>query len=161
MVKAALFPHSFRKFGWILFIPGVVLGGIYMVYEFEWSFMNITLPTFRDEFQLFNNYVPEAGPRWRIENLTNELICFLILFGAMFVAFSKEIDEDEFHVHLRLSALVWAVYLNIAIQIIAIIILYGFAFLFFMQTNLFLVMILFIVRYHWILRKYKLQTDAQ
>ncbi len=160
MTEAALFPRRFRKIGWLLFIPGLLLGISSLIYEFEWTWFIFNIPSFGNDL-LETSEQTKGQFRWMSENLSNELFGLLILVGSMFVALSRKQQEDEFHVHLRLSALVWAVYLNAVIQVIAILFLYGFEFLFFMQSNLFAVMILFILRYHLILRKYKLQGDAQ
>ncbi len=161
MVITTLFPHRLRRIGWILFIPGVVLGTFYLITDFEWPWLTFTIPSLSDSEAFLTNEPVESGPRWRVENLTNEFICLLILIGSMFVAFSKEKQEDEFHVHLRLSALVWAVYVNAAIQVLAILFIYGIRFYLFMATNLFLTMILFVIRYHLNLRKYKALLNAE
>lgn len=97
----------------------------------------------------------------RTENFTNELIALLILIGGVLVAFTKERVEDEYLVHLRLSALVWAVYVNAAITAIAVLLLFGFIFLYFMMFNLFALLLLFIARYHYLLRKMKTSGDEK
>lgn len=153
-MKTSLFPYRFRKIGWTLLIPGLVLGVLYLIFEFEWEWLNFRLPSAFDGYRfggvLSNN---AEGEHVHMENFTNEFVALLILVGAVLVAFSKEKVEDEFLVHIRLSALLWAVYVNVALSFLAILLLFGFNFLHFMMCNLFSVLLLFIARYHWLLRK--------
>ena len=88
-------------------------------------------------------------------------VALLILVGAVLVAFTKERVEDEYLVHLRLSALVWAVYVNAAITALAVLFLYGFTFLYFMMFNLFGLLLLFTARYRYLLRKTKIASDEK
>jgi len=77
------------------------------------------------------------------------------------VAFSREKVEDEYMTRLRLSALIWAVFVNAGITFLAILFLYSFTFLSYMMTNLFAVLLLFIIRYHWLLYKSKHSSDEE
>lgn len=153
-MKTSLFPYRFRKIGLTLLMPGIVLGILYIIFEFEWQWLSFQLPAAFDGYGI-GGISPQNtdGKRIHTENFTNELIALLILIGAMLVAFSKEKIEDEFLVHIRLSALLWAVYVNVALSFLAILLLFGFNFLYFMMCNLFSVLLLFIMRYHWLLRK--------
>lgn len=162
MTPSALFPHSWRKPGWILFIPGVILSAIYLFHEFEWSWLEFQIPRFgvASNDLILGDKDAEASS-FRKENFTNELIALILLFGSLMVAFSREKIEDEYLTRLRLNALIWAVFVNAIITVLAILFLYSFTFLSFMMTNLFSVLLLFIARYHWLLHKSKAQPDEE
>ena len=164
-MTSTLFPHHFRRLGWILLIPGLALGSALIITDQSADFLNFSIPVFPWSSDLGSMLQsPEENPAflsWRAENFSNELTGLLILCGAMFVAFSREKMEDEYLVHLRLNAMLWAVYINAALTVFALLFLYGFTFLYFMMGHLFLFLILFIARYHWQLRKMKVEAIAE
>lgn len=163
-MKATLFPHTYRRYGWFLLIPGIALGLAYVFYDIQWDFLRVRIPAFMNDSALDEILIrreEEGSPFWRWENLTDELAGLMILIGALMVAFSKEKVEDEYLVHLRLSALLWAVYVNAGLVVLAMIFLYSFHFLYFMMGNLFSVLLLFIVRYHWLLARAKREAHDE
>lgn len=81
-------------------------------------------------------------------NLLDELAGVLVLVGGILVAFSIEKMEDEFIAHIRLESLVWATYVNYGLLLLAILFVYGGAFLTVMIVNMFTLLIFFIVRFH-------------
>ncbi len=162
MTPTTLFPHSWRTLGWILLIPGALLSGISLFHEFEWAWLDFQIPRFGIAANDILKGSPDAEPsNFRKENFTNELISLLLLFGALLVAFSREKVEDEYLTRLRLSAIIWAVFVNAGLTVLAILFLYSFNFLYYMMTNLFAVLLLFIFRYHWLLHKSKSEPDEE
>lgn len=163
-MKTTLFPHTYRRYGWLLLLSGLALGLAYIFYDVQWEILRVRIPAFLNDSALDEILIrseEDGNPFWRWENLTNELAGLLILFGALLVAFSKEKVEDEYLVHLRLNALLWAVYVNAGLVVIAMIFLYGFHFLYFMMGNLFAVLLLFIMRYQWLLARAKKQGHEE
>jgi fatty acid desaturase len=69
------------------------------------------------------------------------------------VGFSKEKEEDEFIRELRLSSLLWAVLISYALLLLAFLTIYGFAFFSVMVYNMFTVLVIFIIRFHYLLYK--------
>jgi uncharacterized membrane protein len=67
------------------------------------------------------------------------------------VGFSKEKNEDEFITNLRQSSLYWAVIVNYILLLFAFVFLYGIAFLNVMLYNMFTILIIFIVRFNYVL----------
>ena len=73
----------------------------------------------------------------------------------MFIAFSKEKNEDEFINKIRLDSLVWATYVNYIVLIISTIFVYEFTYLWVMIINMLTTLIFFIIRFNWQLIKLK------
>lgn len=165
MIRTTLFPHSYRKLGWVILIPGLVLGVLFMIYDLEFDFMKVPVISLFENLNLSLFNSGEGGKQSLIEiqrdDITNEIIGLLILAGSLLVAFSREKVEDEFMSQLRLSALLWAVYVNAAIQVFGFIFFYEFAFMYFMMTNLFAVLLLFIGRYHYLLQKMRASRNEE
>ena len=88
-------------------------------------------------------------------NILNEILGLLMVVSSIFVAFSKEPDEDEFISKIRLESLVWATYVNYAVLILAFVFVYGFSFFWVMIFNMFTILIFFIIRFNIQIRKFK------
>ena len=146
-----LLPYSFKKAGWFLFVPGIILGIYYMITEAEPPFLDVKV------FSVAASQIMEKSTYFGIteNNIFNEIIAILIILGALFIAFSKEKQEDEFIAKIRLESLVWATYINYAVLIIALFFIYDLAFLWVFIFNMFTILFFFIIRFNWVLFKSK------
>lgn len=156
-----LFPNSFRIIGWVLLLPAIVLGYMVLFENLEFSFLNITTLSLLPD-SLFGA-ASNANSLWSIvdDNFTQEFAGILFIVSAIFVAFSKEKNEDEYIYKIRLESLVWATYLSFAIQILCILFFYDFTFLKSMMINTVTILIVFIVRYNFIIYRSKFQKDEE
>jgi hypothetical protein len=84
-------------------------------------------------------------------NFSADIGGILVILGLLLIAFSKEKVEDERINTLRLESLLWAVYINTIFLILAIIFLYGEAFLQVMTYNICTPLILFIARFNYVM----------
>ncbi len=156
-MKATLFSPKTQVVGWILLVPGLLFG-IYFIFsgnELKLAEVPVISILGTPEFNIGNGN-PEPGfglIRYGKSEIADELIGLLILIGAFLVAFSKEREEDEYFIKLRFDAMLFAIYVNVAIQFLAFIFLYDFVFLTFMMTNLFMVLLLYIIRFKYSLYK--------
>jgi len=142
MKSRFLLPTHYRKIGWVIFIPFLVLGifSFHMEFEFDWLDFKIR---------------PEGGGMLdnpEIENFTNELASIGVLIGLIFIAFAREKVEDEFMMKLRLESLMVAVLVNYVLLFFAILFVYGMDFIFVWVYNMYTVLILFIARFYWVKR---------
>lgn len=144
-----LFPNRYKKIGWIILIPAIVLGLVMIVESFELAFLDFNVPA------IFVNQLFGEKQLYGIiqNNLLDEIIGILIIVGGLLVAFSKEKQEDEFINKIRLESLVWATYINYAILILAFLIVYDYSFFLVMLFNIFTILIFFIIRFKWQLVK--------
>jgi hypothetical protein len=84
----------------------------------------------------------------------NDVIILLLIFGLLFIAFSREKTEDELISRLRLDSLQWAAYVNYAIFIVCVIFIHGFDFLPVLIFNVITPLIFFIVRFQWMMYQF-------
>jgi hypothetical protein len=147
MKNQLLLPNRFKKLGWALLIPAIILGAISLVNSYEWLPLNVTIPT------LINEEIMEQTRYFSMAhtNITNTLIGILFIAGGLLVSFSKEKNEDEFIQSLRLSSLSWAVLVNYLLLALAFLFIYGMAFLQVMIYNMFTTLIIYIVRFNYVL----------
>jgi hypothetical protein len=140
-----LLPNRFKKLGWVLLSLSIILGLYWIIYFPEPSFLDVTIPFGSD-----NGFLNSAK-----DNLFNELIGICLIISLLWVAFSKEKQEDEFINKLRLDSLVWATYFNYFILLLSMLLFYGLNFLDVMVYNLFTLLLFFIIRFNWIVNKSK------
>ena len=149
MKSSLILPNKYKKIGWIILVPSLVLGIISIAKKFELDWLHSKVFTiFHDEFMGEKSYFTFIDV-----DITNTLIGVLFIVGALLVGFSKEKKEDEYISGIRLSSLLWAVGVNYILLLLAFIFIYGTPFLDVMVYNMFTVLILFIARFHYILYK--------
>ena len=152
MTQALLLPNRYKKIGWMILIPATIMGIILIISDFETQwFSTRVFAIFSDEIK--SGQFVEGGKVFSFihTNITNTVVGVLFLIGAMLTAFSREKQEDEYIEKLRLSSLLWAVWVNYLLLLLAFIFVYGFAFLNVMIYNMFTILIIFIARFNYIL----------
>ncbi len=159
MFKQILLPNRFKLIGWILLVPSALLGFLLMLSDLE-SKLQIKSKV----FALYNDEILGQEGHFGIisTDITNTLVGVVFILGAMMVGFSKEKQEDEYIANLRLSSLMWAVWVNYVLLFLSFIFIYGMGFLHVMIYNMFTVLIIFIGRFNVILLKNKMiSTDEK
>ena len=142
MKQIKLFPHSFQRVGYILLLPFLALGIANMFFEYNASWLQFKLSQ-KNSLEFFSSH-----------NFTDELAAVGLIISLIFIAFAKEKIEDEAIQFFRLEALQWAVYANYLVLIISILAVYGSTFFQVMTYNMFTVLIIFILRFRYILFQY-------
>jgi hypothetical protein len=150
MDKLFLLPNRFKRFGWFILIPSLIA---YVLTSFDvintGAIRATVFAVYNGEFLSSNQYF-----RFIETDITLTLIGIFSIVGASLVSFSKEKTEDEFISGLRLNALLWAVAINYIILLLAFAFIYGTAFVDVMVYQMFTVLILFILRFHYLLYKH-------
>lgn len=153
MKQTLLLPNRFKTIGWFILIPAT-LAGIYLIATgFESTWLTTTV------FAFFGDNVVIGGQGGQTDHtftlmtvdVTNTLVGILFMTGALMVSFSKERKEDEFIANLRLSSLLWSVWVNYVLLFLAFLFIWGFSFLNVMVYNMFTILIIFIIRFNYIL----------
>ncbi|MBK9984409.1 MAG: hypothetical protein IPP15_18915 [Saprospiraceae bacterium] len=149
MTNKLLLPNRFKMIGWCILIPATIAGIILTItgYEADWLSSSV-FAFFSDEAFGDSQFFTMITV-----NITNTLIGSIFIVGAILVSFSKEKKEDEFIANLRLSSLLWSVWVNYALLLIAFLFVYGLAFFNVMVYNMFTILIIFIIRFNYILYK--------
>ncbi len=147
MLHEMLLPNRFKRIGWFILVPATLAGILLITTEFEAEWFKSRVPAIlADEF-------PGGSKSFTMitTNLTNTVVGVLFLVGAMMVAFAREKVEDEYIRQIRLSSLMWAVWVNYLLLLVGFLFIYGIAFLYVMIYNMFTILIIFITRYHYLL----------
>ncbi len=148
MKSTMLLPNKFKKLGWLILVPATVLGLFVSITDFELSWLNVKV------FALLNSDLGSFQHfKFVDNNVTNELVGVLFIVGALLVTFSKEKDEDEYIASLRLSSLLWSVLVSYGLLLFAFVFVFGFSFMYVMMYNMFTTLIIFIIRFNYMLLK--------
>ena len=152
MKSRFLFSHKFKPLGWLLFLAGLVLGIILAVYEYDFPSWEVNVfPLIGDNSILSSNPAFE----WSTNNIADELASLLLIVGGILVSFSKTKDEDEYIATVRMESLIWATYVNYAVLLFAIVFVFDMSFLNIMIYNMFTILFIFMIRFHYMLYKVK------
>lgn len=147
MKNRLLFPHSFRKIGFLLF-PAAA-GWLLASYVF-----NKNVFPFLEYKNGISDRTNSFGPDFIFSkgftcDFNGELSLLLTLFSLFMIAFAREKKEDEYVRTIRLHALQTSLYINYALLAVASILIYGFSFMWVMYASLFSMLIIFIFIYYY------------
>jgi small-conductance mechanosensitive channel len=153
-----LFPPRYKILGWILALPAAFVMVLGMYFDFNFKFLNYAGSGNAQTGLLDKEWLFNMGPN----NFTDEIFGVLLIVGLLMIAFSREKQEDERTLALRLEALLWSVYINSVLIILAMILFYGVLFLDIMVYNICSTLIIFIARFHWVMYadRRKLQKEG-
>ena len=135
MKSKLLLSHKSKWLGVVLFVPAFILGFSLLIFDYELAFLNVKL------FTSSSN------------NLTDEIALTFTVIGLMLIAFSREKQEDEFIQKIRLESLQWAVLVSYLLLLLCTWFIYYSDFIIAMVANLLTVLIIFNLRFHWILMR--------
>jgi hypothetical protein len=149
MPNKLLLPNKYKRLGWCILIPSFILGLCIITGVFEepdWLHVRMV------------SIFPGAGSEGKYfklvgVNLTNTIVSVFFIIGGLLVGFTKEKNEDEFIAKIRLSSLLWAVLVNYILLLIAFICIYSDSFFSVMVYNMFTVLLIFIIRFNYIMYK--------
>jgi hypothetical protein len=140
-----LIPNQYRPFGWLLMLPALALGIAQMYFEFELGFLDFSdswlAEIYRNDF--FGGDL----------NFTDELATIGMIAGLMVLVFTAEKIEDEWSSSLRLRALSWAVWIHYIILTVAVLLVHGTAFFNVLVYNIFTLLVVFGLRFRYLIWK--------
>lgn len=147
MKAKLLLPNGYKKIGWMILIPSLVIGIILIATSFETLALNTTI------FAIYGTEILGDTVILGLfdTNITPTLIGVLFIIGGLLVAFSKENKEDEYIASLRLSSFHWAFLVNYLLLIFCFLFIYGSSFFSVMLYNMFTMLIIFIARFNFLL----------
>lgn len=146
-----LLPHRLKVWGWILTIPSLVTGIWFMAEnsaaEYDLFDFEILAVVGEGEDGFFGG--DPALFVWMNNNLLDELVGALLMIGLLLLCFTREKTEDEYIARIRSESFQWAVFVQMVLYLVALLTIYGLPFWTFMLINLYLLPIVFVVRYYY------------
>lgn len=125
MKTTLLLPNGFKKIGWAIFVPAFLLG--------------CSICFFGENFD-----------RWLFrETVMNNIAIIGTVVGALFIGFSREKIEDEMIQHIRLNALMAAMWINYLLLIVVSLSIYNINYLTVMACGMAIPLVIFLLVYHF------------
>lgn len=147
-----LLPTKFKNIGWILLGIAILLSlWINVISDIPFLAQAKIFCIYYSGFPLEQHPTDSHFFQYHQTNLQLDIIGIFAIVGCLFVAFARLKTEDEYISKIRLESLVWATYVNFILLIIAILAIYGIDFLDVMIYNMITILVLFIIRFHFIL----------
>lgn len=152
MTKTYLFPPACKAVGLWLFVPAAVLGLNLLT---DWWDVSWQVPVFA--------LAEDAGGfRGLRTDIVPTLVVAALVVSLLLICFSREKDEDEYVEALRCHTLVLAVIASYVALIVGNLLIYGFSFLTFLFVNLFTVLAVYALVFHYRLyRSRKCMSDEE
>ena len=151
MKPTYLCPIVFRKIGWCLFIPFLILGVCYLFMDGNsLEIGGSSVLALFDGFSDTKYFCITQNDSW-----TDELIVIFLTISMLFIGFSREKDEDECIATIRMNALIWAIMVNSILLIAGTLLIYGLPYLNFMSIYMFSLLLLFIIKYTWAIYRFR------
>ncbi|AZB28217.1 MULTISPECIES: hypothetical protein [Chryseobacterium] len=143
-----LFPNRYKKIGWFIFIPSLILGIISLTGII--NFPEVSLPVFYNSGFPLNSEDLGLFKTTEIDFFTN-LFGILIIIGGILTGFSKEEIEDEYISSLRLKSVFWSLFVTYSIILILFLTIFGTLFFTAMILIMFLPLVLYVFRFNYLL----------
>lgn len=131
-----LFAHKYKKIGWALGAMSLVVAAIYL-----WQDCNA-------EYSIIDEWL-------------DELTLVLSTLAMVLIGFSAEADEDECILSLRMKSLMWAVKVYAVVFIAGVVSIYGFGFIYFLSSQVLILLLIYIIKFHYELYKFRKEDHEE
>ena len=130
-----------------MLIPSTLFGLYMIITDYRLPFLELNV------FSITAEAFGSENSHWFKNNITDELTAVIFTVGALLAGFSKQKNEDEYIATIRLESLLWATYVNYAVLILSLLFIYDAGFFTVMIFNMFTVLIIFLLRFNFMLYK--------
>ena len=149
MKKNYLLPHNFKMIGLIMIVPFLVACIWLLCGPCEGDWFIVDVPA------LFTLDIASTS-EWFGMTATdpvNEISMLGLLVSLVFIALSKEKDEDEMTAVVRMQSFVWSFWCTAILMLIAILFVYDLAFMYFAFASVFVCFIMYICKFNYVMIK--------
>jgi hypothetical protein len=140
MKKSYLLPVGFKKAGLWMVIPFLALGVLCLCGVLDNVAINATMPALVSGY---NGWFCMTET-----SLIEEIAMLGLLASLVFIALSREQDEDEMAEHIRMQSFVWSAWATSIVLAVGILLVYDLEFLTFMFMAMYLYLMLYIVKFN-------------
>ena len=139
MKKSYLLPVGFKKVGLWMVVPFLVLSALCLCEVLDDTAISLPMPALCcwDGWFCMTN-----------TGIMIEIAMLGLLLSLVFIALSREQDEDEMTAHIRMQSFVWSTWATSIIIALSILFVFEGHFLYFMFLAMFLYLMLYIVKFN-------------
>ena len=145
MKQNYLLPHGFKRVGLIMLMPFLVACIWLLCGPCEGDWFIVDVPA------LFTLDIASTS-EWfgmTVTDPVNEICMLGLLVSLVFIALSKEKDEDEMTAVVRMQSFVWGFWCTAILMLVAILFVYDLAFMYFAFASVFVCFIMYICKFNY------------
>ena len=145
MKKNYLLPHNFKLIGLVMLVPflAVCIWLLLGPCECDWLFVKVPALLTLDIASTSEWFgITETDP-------VNEICMLGLLVSLVFIALSKEKDEDEMTAVVRMQSFVWSFWCTAILMSVAILFVYDLAFMYFAFASVYVSFIMYISKFNY------------
>ncbi|MEY8020812.1 hypothetical protein AB8P51_08275 [Muriicola sp. SD30] len=148
-MKNYLFPNRLKVIsGWIFYLALIFGFYLWITDGFD-EVLVVSVPDLFGTDSMFS-----SGNGWMKNSILDELFTVLIIISGMIHSFSREKIEDELISKLRLDSLIWSLYVNYTVVILATLLIYDIMYFNVLIFNLFTIILFFNLKLRFSLHKH-------
>ena len=150
MKKSYLLPVGFKKVGLWMVVPFLVLSARCLCEVLDDTAISLPMPALCcwDGWFCMTN-----------TGIMIEIAMLGLLLSLVFIALSREQDEDEMTAHIRMQSFVWSTWATSIVLALGILLVYDLEFFTFMFVTMYLYLMLYIVKFN--LAMYRERKEQQ
>ena len=145
MKQNYLLPHGFKRVGLIMLVPFLAACIWLLCGPCEGDWFLVDVPA------LFTLDIASTS-EWfgmTVTDPVNEICMLGLLASLVFLALSKERDEDEMTAVVRMQSFVWSFWCTAVLMLVAILFVYDLAFMYFAFASVFVCFIMYICKFNY------------
>ena len=145
MKQNYLLPHGFKRVGLIMLVPFLAACIWLLCGPCEGDWFLVDVPA------LFTLDIASTS-EWfgmTVTDPVNEICMLGLLVSLVFLALSKERDEDEMTAVVRMQSFVWSFWCTAVLMLVAILFVYDLAFMYFAFASVFVCFIMYICKFNY------------
>jgi hypothetical protein len=153
MKTKLLLPNRFKRIGWFIFIPCLVMTVVSLIADMTESFGLFNFFNGKHLFFQWTSKVIMEGKSddlFASQDFMGEILLTLTAMSFFLVAFTKERQEDEWIEKVRLESLLWGFYGHLLFFLLAVWAGYSLNFYVFLSWNMLVAPLVFLFRFHWL-----------
>ena len=145
MKQNYLLPHGFKRVGLIMLVPFLAACIWLLCGPCEGDWFTVDVPA------LFTLDLARSS-EWfgmTVTDPVNEICMLGLLVSLVFIALSREKDEDEMTAVVRMQSFVWSFWCTAILMLVAILFVYDLAFMYFAFASVFVCFITYICKFNY------------
>ncbi|MBR5199972.1 MAG: hypothetical protein IKW20_09160 [Bacteroidales bacterium] len=151
MKQNYLLPHGFKRVGLIMLVPFLAACIWLLCGPCEGYWFTVDVPALASTSEWFGMTATDP---------VNEICMLGLLVSLVFIALSREKDEDEMTAVVRMQSFVWSFWCTAVLMLVAILFVYDLAFMYFAFASVFVCFIMYICKFNYEMIKIR-RTDKE
>jgi hypothetical protein len=144
-VKFHLLSYQFKYPGFGSLMAGCIMAYLVISRNYKPDFLDVPV------FAIYSSYLNKVIFGITQTNFADELAIILLLLGLILLAVSKQKLEKDHYMKMRSNALIWSVFLNTALMMVAALTFFGMGYLIILMINIFSQLVIYLILFNVLL----------